>query len=202
MSDVEIGKLDLTPGDDWLRRNQGALTHPVLVIDPGCRSARIRQDTGAAGEGIPSKEYHGLVVTATIPTGAIALDEAAVRTYLSDGEGQTLLQAVCDGHGTYISYRGGGPNLCGNLSDEAQEILEQLVAAITDLPSIGEVWDESDWAGSRQDWDITAATTDEEIETLAAEGVEDAITNGAIINHDALVHILKGWRDEMTEDES
>jgi hypothetical protein len=138
-------------------------------------------------------EYHKLELSYGLD---IYPDETEAREYLEGCEAQELLDRICEGHDT----RWDGHNMVGTLNDDAQAAVEELLAALNDLPeSDWEMWGVDDWLQNDNFGWLTAATTDDE---LAAKAKEiEAIAESDHINlNGSVLDYLTDKRNELREE--
>lgn len=140
------------------------------------------------GDAMPADVWHGCTLRWTIPN---TLTPAGVRQLVT--ELMPLLERVHAGHTDEWS----GSNWVGQLTDDAQEANEAIDNICRDLDPEDydhlNVWDAIDWLSNDTEatLGIRAATTDDELTTIAARLVADADPNTIIQGLDRYLTTLR-----------
>jgi len=169
----------------------------ILDVDPAERTAELR--TWAEIYGMPASVYHGRRLHLEVGT----VDAESILEYLRDGEGQELLQRICDGY----EERWDGNDHRGHYTERAQDARHELEAALRDTDSerIGGMWEAHNWlyGASPVDLGVSATSTDEELAAAAKEVVENARHDyRAIVEEDEVLECLQEMREELQEDDA
>ncbi len=154
-------------------------------------SARYNAEIGNA---VPMAVYHGRIRRYSLP---VPLKADAANELME--ELMPLFERVCDGFETVWN----GNNTVGKLTDDAiaaEEEIEKITDAIDAESSGIAYWDVADYLQDA-DLDITAETTDEELEAKATEWEEYAEGEDVAINGDVLEYLTEK-RDEMKDEEA
>jgi hypothetical protein len=101
----------------------------------------------------------------------------------------------------YTEYRDGN-NYVGELTEEGQAILRQIQTDLDRLPipDEGGVIDACEWFAGNYPEELTASSTDAEIEAMAEDVMRWAATDNYIMDRDDVIRDLKSTRDSMIED--
>jgi hypothetical protein len=156
------------------------------------------------GGGTTFDHHHRLILSAEIP----CLTADAANTLMQ--EVAPLAQRVLDG----ADERWDGNNSVGVFTDDAANAWEEIGriceawSADQDPSLTVSSWDVSDWfnegdENTIESLGITADTTDEQLDAMAAEQVELAVNNSAvgyaILDHDATLAYLTSLRDDLRQ---
>ena len=167
----------------------GGESQPTLWIDPTSRCCGISEEYQRGGT--DADVYHMRTISELLP---IRPSRGKARNYLESAEAQTLLDTVCAEHD--ISWD--GHNMVGSLSDLGQMTLETIIYDLENLPeSEWALWSVDDWLG-QADLEITAGTTDEELEILA-EQLEREATEDQVILAESVIGYLREQRDNQRD---
>lgn len=177
---VAVLTVNTKPEHDPYVNIAGHSSTTTLHIDPRDRTAWVSQEyrTGST----TMDNYHGLTLEQRI---ADHPNETEVREWLTVGEGQELLRVICNGFDT----RWNGNNNVGTYSDEAMEAMAELDRELDDegQSRFGEYYQywPVEELGDAAEWGVTAETTDEELEQIAANindtiAVEHWVTDGVV----------------------
>ena len=167
----------------------------ILDVDPEDRTAELR--TWAEIYGMPVSVYHGRRLHLTVRS----VDAERILEYLRDGDGQDLLQTICDGY----ESRWDGDFHRGHYDDKAQDARHKLEDALWDIDPycIGGMWEAHDWLEGPAYLGVSATSTDEELAAAAKELAEDARHDyRAIVEEDEILEVLQEMREELQEDDA
>lgn len=141
--------------------------------------------------------WHGIVLRWQIP---ITADAEALTGDINAGELDALLARIVDGS----SIRWDGSNHVGRLTEDAQdakEIVEGWLNTYADtLPGdCPGLWAAESWLvdGPSSVDGLTAATTDEELATMAERLEAEALGESVVLAHTLLT--LEGFREQLRE---
>ena len=183
---VVIGKIETKPERDPYQNLDGVSSNTKLRLDPRDRKAHVYQDyrTGSTLMTV----YNGLELELPI---AGHPDEDDLREYLTNGVGQDLLRAICDGHEIVWN----GQNNVGRLTDEAEGAVDRLELYLSEWDSKYTFWETGEWLYEGAAEHVTANTTDAELARLAKEFEEIAEAENVVLDGDVL-----GWLTRFRED--
>ena len=175
----------------------------VITIDP--EREHITADySGEIGGGTPMNVWLGHVITLSVSP---YVKGDVLADLIEGDEFQALARIVVDEH----SIEWDGNNDKGELTAEGRDAEERLQEMLDrlDESDMAQVWDAGDWLAADTYYDhenrewvkigndkITAKTTDEEIEALAAKLAAEAEAEDAELDGD-LEKILRNLRDEL-----
>ena len=190
MTNYKIAEIDTTPQLDPYHRNTGGETRTCFWIDPRSKKIGISQeyDTNSCS----MDEWNGLVISRYL---SVRPAEDETRLELTDND---LVSRVIDGWDSDWN----GNNIVGNLNDDAQTALEELIDNLESLPENPIViWGCEEWYGncSAGELGLTSETTNEEIKKLAEEYESDA-KNDNVILADDLEDYLTERRNQLREE--
>lgn len=179
--------------DDLYHRYPSQSDRQPCYIELDCRSGVLRATwTGEIGNAIPMSVYHGHDIRWEIP--CLTADAANdLMAEISDLARRILAgyESNWDGH-----------NMVGRLTDDASRAVDEIAVLINDL-----YIDESNGVSGIEagdylaEWlpdDLSATSTDEEIEEMAAAIAADAADTHYVVF--GLVDYLTEIRDRMRED--
>lgn len=194
-------------GDDLYDHDpyRGSSTGAWLWLDCASRTLSCRC-ASRDRTGMPAGVWHGLTLRWQLP--ALTADAAnALMEDLADAAAR-----VCDG----FERAWDGHNFVGRFDEEAREAQDEISRAIErrepwDPRDVIEPWDAADWLGALgnlarqgEELGITADTTNDELDAIAARVEEDAAADGQrvrdVIEH--LRRIARQLRDERDEVEA
>ncbi len=178
----DVGKLELIESDPY-RTNQEAAVQ--LYINPAKRWAAL--ETYSPGQAVDFDQWHHRHLTISVKTyGGGPVDGPALVDWLRDDEGQELLSRICDGH----SIEWNGNNHVGRLTDDAEDAYNELSMELADadaLPEPAGLWDVGDWLDGvgrdavREEYGITADTTESELYAIAKRIDEEAANENVVL---------------------
>lgn len=174
--------------DPYLNQSHGE-TWTALWIDPQDRKAKISQEykTGAT----PSPIWHGLEIQRPIINRP---DEARASEYLAGQDAQALLARICDGH----TIDWDGNNRVGNLSDDANAALEELVSNLEELPETDwTLWELDAWLDSVE---VLPEMTGADLDALVADLKNTAAHEHVVVDGDMLDYLTRR-RDDLRADD-
>lgn len=192
---VKIGNIDTVSEHDPYHRGQCTPTTTVLYINPKTEHVNVSQDydQGATDTDV----WHHRVITHTLSgpdecgEGTSTPNEQPLEQYLNSPTAQKLLRTIVDNY----SIDWDGHNMIGSHTDESNRALDQLLAAIEDLPhTTYAMWDTSDYLQHVLN-EITAETTNTQLDILAQKWQPEA---NEILNTDILDYITE-HRDSLRE---
>lgn len=167
-----------------------ASTYSSLWIDPDKRECGVCQDT--EDNSIPFEIYAGYLLTYGIDEKNERCDSDQLRDLLNSDEGQELLERICDGWYTECN----GRNLFGHLDEDAEEAVEELLYAISQLSTQEyQTWDVDEWITSPCDLAISALTTDDQLVTISDQIYREAEDQNVSLCGDLYEKLAK-YRDE------
>ena len=191
---VDIKTINCRVESDPYRRNTGGESRTELYIDPEERQASVLQYWPGQG-GTSMDEYHHRKLSYCVD---ITPDEDEVEEYLNSDEAQALLDRICDGHQVVWD----GHNRVGELSDDAEAAVAELLAGLNELSaSEWELWSADDWLqyDDLAARGLNAATTDDELNAIVVEIESEAESEKKTIY--GVEEYLAEKRAEMREDE-
>ncbi len=177
---------------DPYNRNQQAPIY--LVLDWDNRAVYIETMTG---QGIPERFWHRRADRIFLPR-----DIDATRLEAGIKEIEDDIQEIYKGY--YTEWN--GSNWIGDFSEETFDLLEELRIRIDrgyvfSITEVGGLWHADDWFCDIPD-EITADSTDEEIEELAREEYKGALAEGVGIvgGLDEVIWVFREYRKLKQEE--
>lgn len=160
-----LTKVETHPQLDPWHANTGGSTYTELLIAPEYSEVMLHQEDD--DNATPAREWHNLDIAVHIHCWP---DEDQARSILEDSE---LVRRVIAGW----SSDWDGSNMVGNLTDDANAALTELVEELENCSDCG--WSlqaVDDWLGDVNDFDlgITPETTYQDLPALAAKIDEEA----------------------------
>ena len=178
---TDVGSLDLIKEDPY-RTNEATNVH--LYINPSNRSAGL--ETYSHGQGVSTDLWHGRHLTVEVHTCGGPVDGPDLVDWLRGDDGQTLLSRICDGH----SIEWDGNNHVGRLTDDARGALDELERELSHVSALTEpagLWDAESWFCGmcsddiRNEYGITADTTDSELADIEAKIIDEAANENVVL---------------------
>jgi len=191
---VAVLTVETMPEHDPYVNLSGHSSTTTLHIDPRDRTCWVTQEYKT--NSMLMTTYHGLTLERQI---AGYPDADKVREWLTIGNGQELLRAVCDGFDTHWT----GHNMVGNYTDEALAALETLSNALdyegeSIFGSVYEFWSLEDLVIA-YDWGVTAETSDEKLDEIISN-VNATIRSERYIPDGDVGIYLRSERERMREE--
>ncbi len=180
-----ITSIDTRPGVDAYHPEQS--TYTAIKLNPIEREVWVCQEND--DNATPMDEYHDLILVLSTRRHP---DEDEIRIYLTDNP---LLETVCNGYERVWD----GNNIVGRLSDEAKEAWYRIEQEIEELPETDwELWMIGDYFShcSPSDWDLSAASTDEEIQKVADDLEQDALREYIILSGSVYKYLKNAVKEE------
>jgi hypothetical protein len=199
---IKIGDIDTIPYHDPYHRGQCVPTAIAMYIDPEHKYVTVGTvlDQGA----IDAEIWHHRVIESFLSThddyGFSTPDAKPLREFLESETAQELLRQIADNY----TVDWDGHNHVGSHTDESGVALEQLLAAIADLPhSTWQLCNAGDWLFECRDSYITdsigRAVSNRVLEARARE-LETELSNDNVILDGDVLDQLREWRDELREE--
>lgn len=174
-------------------------TNTMLTIDPRYRTVRVTQDmdTGSTSMSSWLGLVEELVLNFLVPEDGVYIvpDTNALTAYLNSDEAQALLARFCD---TYDIYVFNGANYRGRNTDASDAAADELLDTIAFLPShTYQLWTPEEWF---QGVDVTAATSDADIDALLADMYYEIDHIIVILSSDPRDYLV-ALRDSLIEEQ-
>lgn len=186
---IRVRKVDTTPEQDGFDT-----TYSSLWIDPENCTCGVEQKY--SNNATPMEEYLDYILTYEIDNeDGSRVDEDDLAEYLQSEPAQGLLNRICEGWYTDSD----GRNERGYLDKEATSAVKKLLAKISGLSSTEYANTRANEWVIREDADVNALTTDDELVELSDEIEEDAESQDVVID-DSVYDLLERWRDEAVEE--
>lgn len=191
--------------DPYERQTRGRLA-VELVIDPRARKAWVAPYYPGDHASGPDEYFHRiLTIRVRAAAGDGEVDGERLTALLRD-EGSrehALLERIMRGH----RVEWNGNEHVGLLSDDAQAALDELEAALSDVPGTGrEFWNADDYylsanslRGACAIVGITPDTGDDAIESMLDPQVDEALRSGVHLDRDDLRSALRSMRDRLAD---
>ena len=195
----DVGILELIEADPYRTDCPAAVQ---LYIDPAGRWAGL--ETYSPGQAVDFDVWHHRHITISVHTRGGPVDGPAMVDWLRDDAGQELLSRICDGH--IIEWDGN--NHVGRMTDDAADAHNELVLELEDadaLPEPAGLWDVCNWLDGigrdavREEYGITADTTDSELDAIAKR-IDEEAANENVVLYGTWEYVVQ-LREEAAEDE-
>jgi hypothetical protein len=195
-----IAGLDNWTIDEEITSNaHGAMLYPdhryrqYLCIDWSGRRIQ-REERHESQNAITMAEYHGHTTAIAMP---YSIATSALRTILA--EHAEALNALADaytsewdGSNMVARFSGVEPEAKSELTDSLHDAMQDNAAELAEADAAEHL----QMVGPN-DYDITAETTDERLDEIAAGIVNSAIIDGYVLEHRRALQIITGWRDQL-----
>lgn len=177
----DVGILELIEDDPYRTDCPAAVQ---LYIDPAGRWAGL--ETYSPGQAVDFDVWHGRHLTVEVHTCGGPVDGPDLVDWLRGDDGQTLLSRICDGH----SIEWDGNNHVGRLTDDARGALDELERELSHVSALTEpagLWDAESWFCGmcsddiRNEYGITADTTDSELADIEAKIIDEAANENVVL---------------------
>jgi hypothetical protein len=176
---------------DPYRQDTNGLCGGRVLLDLSDHTVDV--DTYSPGQGTSSRIWHGEVCTIGLPDCA---DGDDVTATLRRDDVQALIARVFEGSDV---ERDNSYNWVGSLTADAESALDELSSILSNVDTV-DCWLAGDWLAQTSDKElgITADTTDEEIEAIAAD-LEIAAKSDSIFLLDSTDRDLTWRRDRLVK---
>lgn len=193
---VEIDMIDVCPGHDPHYPGQCMPTRTVLKIGYHHDKPVAWAVQDYNNNATPIDEWHKRILTYPLgdaESGLYLPREDVLREYMESETGQILLNRITQGH--IITWD--GHNMTGQQDKDSLQAGRELLQAIDKLShELWQLWNVEDWLGEYVHSEITADTTDEQIQQMITE-LEAETEEQHIVLDDNIKDYLTQRRNEL-----
>lgn len=183
---IAVMSVDTIPVRDMMQNIGGVPTWTMFELDPQARRCWVTQEMSDNSTSVAL--WHGRNLSCKIAGHPAELE---ITNYLN-GEGQALMQTVCNGH----SVEWDGSNHVGHMTDDALAAWDELQADLENITDYYSLIDLHEWMSG--DVEITGEETDGELQSLAEDIIGEAAEDGVILDGDVLEYLTE-LRDELRD---